>query len=102
MDYPKVILPLRFCGWPDALLPKAKGNSVLSHPQHLGGDSSDCCKEGYEIIILLPHSAARQLYRSGPPGIWPSLENVYLFSGSWAALIIVFGELGSKLIVLEI
>ena len=36
--------------------PKAEGNSASGHPQHLGGDSFDCCTERYEIIVLLPNS----------------------------------------------
>ena len=39
----------------------------------------------------------------GPPqGFWGSGENSYLFSGSWGALVIILGELGSKLIILGI
>ena len=38
----------------------------------------------------------------GPQGFWGSGENGYLFSGSWGALIIIKGELGSKLIILGI
>ena len=35
---------------------KAEGNSASGHPQHRGGDSFDCCKESYEIVVLLPNS----------------------------------------------
>ena len=38
----------------------------------------------------------------GPQGFWGSGENGYLFSGSWEALVIILGELGSKLKVLGI
>ena len=38
----------------------------------------------------------------GPQGFWGSGENGYLFSGSWGALVIILGELGSKLIILGI
>ena len=38
----------------------------------------------------------------GPQGFWGSGENCYLFSGSWRALVIILGELGSKLIILGI
>ena len=38
----------------------------------------------------------------GPQGFWGSGENGYSFSGSWGALIIILGELGSKLIILGI
>ena len=37
----------------------------------------------------------------GPKG-FGSGENGYLFSGSWGALVIIFRELGSKLVVLGI
>ena len=29
----------------------AAGNSALGHPQHLAGDSFDCCTERYEINV---------------------------------------------------
>ena len=35
----------------------------------------------------------------GPHGFWGSGENGYLFSGSWGALVIILGELGSKLVI---
>ena len=38
----------------------------------------------------------------GPPGVWGSGENDLLFSRSWGALVIIFRDLGSKLIVLGI
>ena len=31
--------------------PSASGNSASGHPQHLGGDSFDCCTEMYEIVV---------------------------------------------------
>ena len=31
--------------------PSASGNSSSGHPQHLGGDSFDCCTERYEIVV---------------------------------------------------
>ena len=34
--------------WP---WPSASGNSVSGHPQHLVGDSYDCCTERYEIVV---------------------------------------------------
>ena len=37
-----------------------------------------------------------------PQGFWGSGENGYLFSGNWGALVIILGELGSKLIILSI
>ena len=39
-----------------ALLHQAKGNSASGHPQHRGCDSFDCCKEMYDIVVLLPNS----------------------------------------------
>ena len=38
----------------------------------------------------------------GPQGFWGSGENGYLFSGSWGALVIIFRDLGSKIIVMGI
>ena len=38
----------------------------------------------------------------GPQGFWGSGENGYLFSGSLGALVIISGDIGSKLIVLGI
>ena len=38
----------------------------------------------------------------GPQGFGGSGENGYLFSGSWGALVIISGDLGSKLIFLGI
>ena len=31
--------------------PSASGNSASGHPQHLMGDSFDCCTERYEIVV---------------------------------------------------
>ena len=31
--------------------PSASDNSSSGHPQHLGGDSFDCCTERYEIVV---------------------------------------------------
>ena len=42
---------------------------------------------------------AQTTTRSGPPGFG---KEGYFFSGSWGALVIILGDLGSKLIVLEI
>ena len=39
---------------------------------------------------------------TGAPGVWGSGENGYLFSVSSGALVIILGELGSKLIILGI
>ena len=38
----------------------------------------------------------------GLPGVWEAGKKNYLFSGGWGALVIILGELGSKLIVLVI
>ena len=40
------------------------------------------------------------IYCWGPQGFGGSGENGYLFSGSWGALVIIFRDLGSKLIVI--
>ena len=37
-----------------------------------------------------------------PQGFWGAGENGYIFSGSWGAMVIILGELGSKLIILGI
>ena len=42
------------------------------------------------------------LFVMGPQGFWGSGENGYLFSGIWGALVIIFRDLGSKLIVFGI
>ena len=49
----------------------------------------------FSIQIALTISGA-------PQGFWGSGENGYLFSGSWGALVIILGELGSKLIILGV
>ena len=51
------------------------------------------CGGGYSDIFI---------HMLGPQGFWGSGENGYLFSGSWGALVIIFRDLGSKLIVLGI
>ena len=43
-----------------------------------------------------------RLNRGASQGFWGSGENGYLFSGSWGALVIISGDLGSKLIFLGI
>ena len=35
------------CGWPNALLPSVPSGQ----PQHIKGDSFDCCNERYEIVV---------------------------------------------------
>ena len=48
-------------------------------------------------------SFCRHIIAPPPPhGFWGSGENGYLFSGFWEALVIIFKDLGSKLIVLGI
>ena len=37
-----------------------------------------------------------KLELNGPQGFWGAGEKGYLFSGSWRALLITLGELGSK------
>ena len=75
---------------------------------------------GYCIILAGPHwrqaspDQAGQVFAvclgyqgssaiiGAPQGFWGSGENGYLFSGDWGALVIILGELGSKLIILGI
>ena len=54
------------------------------------------------IRITILHILPTVLHKGGGQGFWGSGENGYLFSGSWGALVIIFGELGSKLIILGI
>ena len=42
------------------------------------------------------------MYFWGNQGLCGSVENVFLYSGSWRALVIIFRDLGSKFIVLGI
>ena len=49
------------------------------------------------ILVNISHFSGLSM---PPQGFWGSGENDYLFSGSWRALVIIFRELGSKLIVL--
>ena len=51
---------------------------------------------------ILRHESVGRCVDWGPQGFWGSGENGYLFSGSWGALVIILGELGSKLIILGI
>ena len=51
------------------------------------------------VILLIPSTDS---FEKGPQGFWGSGENVHLFSGSLGALVIIFRDLGSKLIVLGI
>ena len=55
------------------------------------------CTKSYTLDVVANCSSDR-----GPQGFWGSGENGYLFSGSWGALVIILGELGSKLIILGI
>ena len=47
-----------------------------------------------------PSVSSQAHYHWGPQGFGGSGENGYLFSGSWGALVIISGDLGSKLIIL--
>ena len=47
----------------------------------------------FSIVVVIP---------GAPQGFWGSGEKGYLFSGSWGALLIILGELGSKHILLGI
>ena len=52
------------------------------------------------LASVLDRSSPEHIW--GPQGFLGSGENGYLFSGSWGALVIILGELGSKLIILGI
>ena len=56
---------------------------------------------GTELAIVKSHGQHTYL-EEGPQGLLGSGENGYFFSGSWGALVIILGELGSKLIILGI
>ena len=43
--------PMHCCPRPKASGNSASGNSASGHPQHLVGDSFDCCTERYEIVV---------------------------------------------------
>ena len=51
----------------------------------------------YTMIGLFLH-----ISQCRPQGFRGPRENGYFFSGSWGALVIILGDLGSKLIVLGI
>ena len=55
---------------------------------------------GYMIKMITTPIYSKNLW--GPQGFWGSGEKGYLFSGSWGALLIILGELGSKHILLGI
>ena len=44
---------------------KASGNIASGHPQHLVGDSFDCCTERYEIVEYCKHSKNQQRFSHG-------------------------------------
>ena len=57
-------------------------------------------RAGIEHVPLGPEASALTTELPvGPQGFWGSGENGYLFSGSWVALVIILGKLGSKLII---
>ena len=79
------------CSRPGPTQTKQYSNSIWLHACNL---FCLCHKqfEVYKISLLM-----------GPPqGFWGSGEKGYLFSGSWGALLIILGELGSKHILLGI
>ena len=57
-----------------------------------------CC----QLKRILSNTSANFLYWGPPQGFWGSGEKGFLFSGSWGALLIILGELGSKHILLGI
>ena len=48
---------------------------------------------------VFEHLLKENSHFMGPYGFGGSGENGYLFSGSWGALVVILGELGSKFIV---
>ena len=62
-------------------------------------------RRGFPLfIVCILRSLSGRTAPGAPQGFLGSGENGYLFSGSWVpgALIIILGELGSKLIILRI
>ena len=55
------------------------------------------CFVNAEYLIIV---APIKKHMWGPQGFGGSGEKGYLFSGTWGALVIILGELGSKLLVL--
>ena len=55
-----------------------------------------------DVYAKSSRAMPNKMSRWGPQGFWGSGENGYLFSGSWGALVIIFSDLGSKLIDLGI
>ena len=54
------------------------------------------------ILVLDANNVILRNMHGAPQGFWGSGEKGYLFSGSWGALLIILGELGSKHILLGI
>ena len=63
-----------------------------------------CVKYSYIHTCMHAHACmhACMHMQHRAPGVLGSEENGFLFSGSWGALVIIFRDLGSKLIVLGI
>ena len=63
-----------------------------------------CSLSPTPVILRVKFECGHQAGLSdiGPQGFWGSGEKGYLFSGSWGALLIILGELGSKHILLGI
>ena len=61
----------------------------------LNAETRHVCQNG--SYVKLDIFSCMFLIRVGAPqGFWGSGEKGYLFSGSWGALLIILGELGSK------
>ena len=58
----------------------------------------------YSVLKSVKLLLALSIHIEGglPQGFWGSGEKGYLFSGSWGALLIILGELGSKHILFGI
>ena len=70
--------------------------SLMQQTIEAKGQTCDLC---FTRLRFIHYITAALL---GLQGFWGSGENGYLFSGSWGALVIILGELGSKYIVLGI
>ena len=57
-------------------------------------------KDKAQILVEQFRSVFTKMRNFGPPGVRGSGEKGYLFSGSLGVLVIILGEVGSKLIVM--
>ena len=79
---------------------------LIDEPTHFTEQSStiiDLALVNNPTNVLFSDVISPFVPNLGPPqGFWGSGEKGYLFSGSWGALLIILGELGSKHILLGI